>query len=229
MTTQPISSLSRGDIDHMKMNAEIVKKDGTRLPSISAAEQELGVTPLAIVSPTKRLYWSRKRLRKLRRHADLVQHIKCPICLDACTPHTMITTCIISEHLMCLSCLINMLMKSQQRFNRHRCPTCQRILYTKRPSTTLLSLAGDIMSVDSATENACIYGQVYQKFINVNTSLLSNHAPYSYSHLLVFAQLILLYEGVDTLSTILDFSNAYVDLTDKINRFINTHPSYFRD
>ena len=229
MATCPISSLTRGDIVKMKLNTQTTRKNGTHLPSINAAEQELGVTSLAIASPRRHLYWSRKRLMKLRRYADLMQHIKCPVCFDICTPHTMITTCIISEHHMCLSCVVKMLISSQHRFNQHRCPTCQRMLYTKRPSTTLLSLVESILNPDSATANNCVYGNTYQKFIKVNTSLLHQHAPYSYSHLMMFAQLIQLYEGVDALSNILDLSCSYVGLIDKIKWFIDTHPSYFRN
>lgn len=219
-----VAALSRGDIQRMELDASVTKRDGTRLPSIRDAEQEMGVPPIdddGEGSSRKALYHARKRLTNLRRHSDLMQHIKCPVCLNACTPQTMVVTCVVAEHHMCLACLVGMLVNAESRLS-HRCPTCQRMLFTKRPSVAMLALVGDIMGVDvAAADGACAYARTYHKFTQVR--LVNLAAPYSYTHLVVFAQLIKHYGDVDTLNTLLHYVRIYREVSETARLLAETH------
>jgi hypothetical protein len=205
-----LSELSRRHINRMLMHDSVTTPGGMVLPSIHEVEQTLGIPRLVRSDgdDVKTLYDSRKRLLRMRRYSDLYVHIQCPVCMHLCTSKTLVTCCVIAEHYMCIHCVVQMLIHSTNRLAKHRCPTCKRMLYIKRPSVMVLSLVDAMISAsDVVTCDSVDVVSVYESF--VYTDILTKYAPYSYGHLVVFARMINKLGGIETMVERLKAVNAY--------------------
>ena len=188
-------------------SSDLYTSHGVTLPPILDVEREIGLPQIENTddNTSKQLYDSRKRLLRLRHHSDLFEHILCPVCLNICTSKTIVTCCVVAEHHMCFDCIVSTLLHSPSRTDRHRCPTCQCSMYTKRPSSTMLSIV-DAIADHTDTRISSKYMDVYEKFTEAH--LVNQYVPYSYNHIRVFVNILSECMDIDVLLDRLDAVQA---------------------